>query len=113
MHMGYPRDGIISGRYFAEPVPGFGVCVWLTRLTVTPSYTMQAFSTRWQLLGDSLNLYNCYLSFVSSIMTDGRNMPREAYRYIQEIEDILTLKALIEEAITHWRKFDAEYAEHC
>lgn len=93
----YPKQVILSDRYFAEPVPGLGIIVFESFFDEQMSgCCLQAFPVPF---GVHTDLYDCYLSYGSRL--EAHNFKK--YKYYPNIHDVLTLSALVADAIHHWR----------
>ena len=95
----YPKQAVKNDCYTAEPVPGFGICVYVVGIG-------NPFSCQCYHASNDGDRYEDYVRHVLA-MAGGRTSlgeEREVRRFYQYFTapDILTLRCLIEEAAAHW-----------
>ena len=99
-HLHLPHQYYRDFRYFAEPVPGFGIAVYT--VPSIDAYCCACFPV----LNDNDSLSNAFVKHVGRTYSEHRQLyddTRKKYPYF-EAPDPLTLKCLIDEAILNWRE---------
>lgn len=93
MHLDYSRQCMLLDRYTAEPVQGFGLCVY-TVGNKSQLYC-QTFPT------NSADLQVDYIAHITRLARAGEKAIRNLYPFFRA-PDVLTMKCLIEEACNNW-----------
>lgn len=106
MHLMLRFQHLDNSRYLAEPVPGFGICVY--KVPSLEDYCLACFP----MLRPDARLQNAFIKHIGKMA--GRLMPpeeearlRNLYPY-REAPDVLTLKCLIEEAVLNWSNLNVQ-----
>lgn len=99
MHLNLPRQEVRRDRYVAEPMPGFGVCIY------TVGHESGLYCQSFAAFGTDLE--GNYIAHITRLARGDADTPlqektmRMMYPFLYA-PDVLTMKCLIEEACNNW-----------